>query len=270
MIVESNGQKYYIDKKLIQQLSKITVQKLKKKDNNKLILMCGETGVGKSALSFQCSGYLDPNFNIDNISYTNEETQHNIKTIHNAALVFDEAFRGVSSRNTMNKQQKKLLEIFFEIRQLNQVIFLNSPSFFRLDEAIAVELSDILIYVYKLKNGHRAWKLFNKRRKNMLYYRAKKKYKSYNLVYCSLKGKFPKTYVINEKQYRKRKFDSLFGKSDLTIPDSETNKESIYLKCLKDKHKTYVKVAKVLAKYDLIINKSTIRDKILRNPAFSS
>jgi len=212
MIVEhkKTGAKFFATDRLYRALSRSHVSELKKRDNNKIFIVCGETGIGKSVFTNQCCAIVDPNFDLKNIQFTTDEMIDYLSLLKNSAISFDESFRGASSRNTMNKSQKKILEMLYEVRQLNQVIFFVAPSFFRLDEAIALELSDGLFYVYKQKGGRRGWKFFNRKQKEQLYrIGTKKGSKNYNAVYTKFKGNFPNNYVVDEAEYRKKKFDSL-------------------------------------------------------------
>ncbi len=273
MIHTSNGQKFYVNDKLNAQLQKFTVDQLKKKDNNKLFLVCGDTGIGKSAFTFQMSSVIDPDFGLKNIQFTTAQMQEGLKTLPNQAVVFDEAFRGASGRNTMNKTQKQLLQMLYEIRQLNQCVFLVSPSFFRLDEAIAVELADAMFYIYKIRNSkRRAFRVFNNKKKNMLYYRAKKYKKSYALVKSLFNGTFPKTYVVDDMEYRKRKFESLVAMEN---PLSEHKQKVVReLKEREAKLWTYVvktagsygKAAKAIKAHGIDLTKARIHDKIREHP----
>ncbi len=271
---ESNGQRFYVDKKLFETLSKFKVENLKKKDNNKIFLVCGDTGVGKSGFSFQASAIIDKNFSMKNISFTNKQFKENLKNNINAANVHDEAFRGASSRNVMSKGQKGLLENLYEIRQLNQAIFLNSPSFFRLDEAIAVELSDAMFYIYKLANGRRAFKVYNKKKKENLYYRAKRYKKSYEIVYTGFKGLFSDNYVVNEVEYRKRKFEATMtdevnevkkDKNEDKINEMKETEAKLYAGLVKATG-SYGNTKKLLKEIGLDINKGRIHDKIAPRP----
>ncbi len=224
MIVESNGIKFGMDNRLYNQLQSFTIKALKKKDNNKIFLVCGDTGIGKSAFTNQMGAVCDPKFSLKNIQFTIEEMKDGLRSLINQSVIFDEAFRGASGRSTMSKGQKELLQMLYEIRQLNQIIFLVAPSFFRLDEAIAVELADGMFYVYKTRDNRRAFRMFNKKKMVDLYYKAKKVRKSYALIPTMVNGRFPDTYVVNEQQYRRKKFKSLhYGKDN--IEDKTTNKE---------------------------------------------
>ena len=274
MIHNSNGHDFFVNDKLFEAMQKFTTKRMKKKDNNKIFLFCGDTGVGKSSFAFQLASVLDPKFSIDNIHFTVDEMKEALKTRVNRVVIFDEAFRGASGRNVMGKDQKELLQMFYEIRQLNQIVFLISPSFFRLDEAIAVELSDIMFYVHKSKSGRRSFRVFNNKKKNKLYYRAKKGQKSYRLVPTMFNGNFPNTYVVAEDEYRQKKLDSLFKKKASTLGSP---KKDNYHERLKDreprlwatlvKHAgSYGEAVRLAKEAGIVITRSTIHEKIAEKP----
>ncbi len=269
MIYNFKGIEFHVDNGLYRQLEKVKVKNLKKKDNHKLILVCGHPGVGKSVLTMQMAAVADDKFSVENMAFTKNQMTQKLKTKPGSALIFDEAFRGISSRNTMDKEQKALLQMLYEIRQLNQCIFFATPSFFRLDEAVAVELADALVYVYKSGKSRR-FKFFNKRKKDQLYYKAKK-FKSYGLVGTGLRGKFYNHYVIPEDLYRRQKFESLFGKlddSDKGDPRVEKARyrEAQLFAALVKVGGSYGKAIKLAKLANLTLDKSTIHGKIARYP----
>ncbi len=267
MKVKSNGTTFGMHDRLYKQLLKFTTEQMKKKDNNKIFLVCGDTGVGKSAFAFQCCAVIDKAFGLNSIKYTNSEMQNGLRNMQNRAIVFDEAFRGMSGRNVMQKQQKKILEMLYEIRQLNQVVFLLAPSFFRLDEAISYELADALFLIKKMKSGKRMFKIFNKKKKNQLFDLSKKlRKKSYNLVPSYFKGYFPKTYVVDEEVYRKNKFDSLHGDKEDTKGRDNDQREARLLRALHDLLGSYGKVSKHIRKHGIILVPGSIFNKMQALP----
>lgn len=274
MIIERKGTKYSMDKRLYEEMQKFTLENLKKKDKNKLFLVCGSPGAGKSAFGFQMASMLDKDFSLDEVGFTSKEFKDILFKKRNRAVVFDEAFRGMSGRNTLGKEQKELMQSLMEIRQLNQVVFLISPSFFRLDEAIAVELSDALFYIYERKDGQRIFKVFNRNKKEQLYYKAKKYKKSYNIIHTNMNGMFhSKTYVINEEKYREQKYKSLFGIKDKAKEiikkghgyDKE-DRELRLLAAIVNREGSYGEAGKLLAKFGVELDKSGIHSKIARKP----
>lgn len=269
MIHHTKFKDFYVANNLYKQMIKFHVKRLKKKDNNRLFLVVGDTGIGKSAFANQMASIVDPDFTEKNIQFTNAQMIEGLRTLHNKSVIFDEAFRGASGRNVMSKDQKKILEMFYEIRQLNQCVFLCAPSFFRLDEAIAVELSDAMFHIYKSKNGRRGFRMFNKKKKYHLYYKGKRMGKSYTLVPSMFNGNFPNTYVVDEKIYRKRKFDSLYGEE--AIPESKIDTQmrkerDVAVQSLRDVTGSIRNAVKAMDEHGGGLKKSRVQEICAQNP----
>jgi hypothetical protein len=96
-----------------------------------------------------------------------------------------------------------------EIRQKNLFIFIVLPTFFDLDRYVALWRSRALIHIYTGKSFERGYFMFfNTERKKDLYIYGKKTY-SYKMPKANFFGRFPKGYMVNEAEYRKKKLDSL-------------------------------------------------------------
>lgn len=280
--VTRSGITYSVDRKLYNQIIKFNVKELKRTDEYKIFLVCGSGGSGKSAFANQMAALLDENFSSENLGFTTAQFKSIILSKPNSALSFDEAYRGISGRNTLGKEQKELLQKFYEIRQLNQVIFLCTPSFFRLDEAIGVEISDGLFYIYKRKTkGSKKgakkrvfYKYFNKKKKERLYYAAKKGKKNYGLVHTNFRGVVSTdTYVMPEQEYRKKKIESLYnveiigdskGK-DKKVTDFYKDREARLWGLVVNLSGSYSKASAQSKTVGIDVTKGTIQSKIAQN-----
>lgn len=268
VVVQRGDVKFSVDKRLYASIIKYNIENLKKEDSFKIFLVCGLGGSGKSAFANQMCALLDPKFNIDHVGFTTPQFRGILMKKLNSAVTFDEAYRGISGRNTLGKEQKKLLRMFYEIRQFNQCIFLCTGSFFRLDEAYAVELSDgmFLIYKRKRKDGRieRCYKFFNRKKKSKLYYLAKKLGKNYNLVQSTFKGKVTtNTYIIPDAIYRKKKLDSITESDeediDQPIEDKYRDRFALLSKKLADDFNFgYTMQESLLKSYNLPLTESVI------------
>lgn len=262
---------FFMEDKLRKQMQSISVEELKRKDNNKIIIVVGDTGIGKSAFTNQLAAVADPNFSLENIQFTTEEMKNALKTMRNRVIIFDEAFRGASGRSVMGKQQKELLQMLYEIRQLNQLVFLVAPSFFRLDEAIAVELSDALFHISKTGKGRRAFRMFNRKKKDKLYYAGKRGKKSYTLVPSMFNGVFPDTYVVDTDDYRKKKFDSLYSNDSVSKVLSKTEEKfrsqrDNVVSYVHNQEKSYRTTQKTLKNMGMPLSLSRIHEITTPNP----
>lgn len=191
-----------------------TAKVLIRKDWDFLFLVDGVEGSGKSVLSFQCAKYCDPTFCIERVTFTPKEFREAIlKANKYEAVVFDEAFRGLSSRATMTQINRLIVSMLAEIRQKNLFVFIVMPTFFDLDKNVALWRSRALLHVYTGENFERGYfAFFNRNKKTELYVNGKKYY-SYSKPKSNFTGRFTNHYPIDEGQYRRKKYHSLKGYS---------------------------------------------------------
>jgi len=243
---------YYIDERLKRKWDRLRDGKLKKKDEDRVYLIDGMERLGKSVFGFQQAKYLDPTFNIDRICFTPDEFLNQIKTAPDGSVVFfDEAFRGFSSKSALSRINKSLVQAMMEIGQRNLIIFIVLPTFFLLEMYMATIRSHVLFHIYKTKRGKRAWRLYTKREKALLYQVGRKKGFSYSIPRVRVWGDFFNIYAIDEKKYRKKKLESLTGSTEEEVDIMDSR--------FQDK---YYKLVSIFLKY----NKLSLRqaEKILR------
>jgi hypothetical protein len=85
-------------------------------------------------------------------------------------IIFDEAFRGMSSKGVLSKENKIMSQTLMEMGQSNLVLWIVSPSFFLLELYPAMLRSNALFHVKKDKNSSkRMVRIFNFRKKAQLY-----------------------------------------------------------------------------------------------------
>lgn len=201
---------YYIDRRIVEKWDKIRGGKLIKKDEDRVYLVDGRERSGKSVFSIQQAKYLDPTFNLSRVCFTPDEFLNAIRTApQGSAIVFDEAFRGLSSKGTQSKVNKKIVQAMMEMGQRNLIVFIVLPTFFLLELYAAVLRSNCLFHVYKDKKGHRRFRLYNYQKKSFLYKVGKKKGFSYAYPKVKHRDRFFNKYAIDEQSYRKRKAESL-------------------------------------------------------------
>lgn len=214
-IVNANGISYFIEDDLKKRWDKIKNGQLIKKDEDRAYIVDGREGTGKSVFTFQQASYLDPTFskNIkERICFTPESFLKAIRTApRGSVIVFDEAFRGLSSRAALSKVNKQIIQALMEMRQRNLIIFIVLPSFFLLDIYPAMLRSNCLFHIYKgKKTGRRGYlRAYNYKKKATLYQIGLKKGWSYGKPYIKKSGRFYGKYTIDEQLYRKMKYDAL-------------------------------------------------------------
>lgn len=85
-------------------------------------------------------------------------------------IIFDEAFRGMSNKGVLSKENKKVVQALMEMGQNNLVLWIVSPSFFLLELYPAVLRTNALFHVKKdKKSNKRVVRIFNYKKKAKLY-----------------------------------------------------------------------------------------------------
>lgn len=181
---------------------------------------------GKSVLTQQMAYYCsDGNFSVDDIVFTGHDFRERVlQSKPYSAIVFDEAFRGLSARGSMTDTNKMLLGLLNEIRQKRLFVFIVLPSVWDLDKYVTMHRSMGLIHVHTVKkkkpNGE-----FERERGHFRFYNQSKL--RYLLGNSTAKYVYPKTvsffgtykpfYVVDEEEYRVKKGEALgmVGVSDV-------------------------------------------------------
>lgn len=175
-----------------------------KKNNDFILLICGDEGSGKSALAGNCMEYVS----FGNFDPVKEVIGHDIddaydkieKSEKGSRLMFDEGNVFFLSTEVMKKEQRELHKIFSIFRQRNLFVTICLPSFFRMGSYFSVDRSKILLRTY-LKNGKRGNFAFYSRKRKDLLYRIGKKDHNYNSVRPNWRAKFTRCEKLEDKEY---------------------------------------------------------------------
>lgn len=208
VIVEVGKDKWAMDGYLHQNL--LVAKELLEKDWDMPFVVDGVEGGGKSVLAMQCCKFMDETFDLDRICWKPEEFLEKIANAKNkTALMYDEAYGGLSSRGSMTETNRVIVSTLAEIRQKNLFVIFVLPTFFDLDRNIALWRTRALIHVYtddKLQRGR--FMFFNYKKKITLFQMGKKFY-DYRKPPADFIGRFTNKYVVNEDEYRTRKHKAL-------------------------------------------------------------
>jgi len=213
---------YYIPPEIKQQLdnSKKIVMKA---DQDRIFIITGREGSGKSWLAMQLAAYLDNTFCLDDVCFDSDSFGKRIRHVNKLkAIVYDEAFTGLSSKGALSKENKKLIKILIECRQRNLFLFIVLPSIFILDRYITLFRSHSLFNVAISRKDYknRYYKVYNYQNKHKLYILGQK-YMSYSKPKIWKKyrfyGKLPES--IDKEEYQKKKTDSFKEKAVAEAPE---------------------------------------------------
>ncbi len=200
---------YHIDKNLRKKWDKLREGELIKQDDDKVYIVDGRERGGKSTFTIQQAKYLYPKFNIDGVCFTSEQFLYQIRNApKGSVIIFDEAFRGLSSKASQSKINKKIVEAMMEMGQRNLIVFIVLPTFFLLEIYAAVLRSNTLFHIYKDKSGRRKFRIYNFKEKSILYRVGKKKGFDYSYPRVKIRGNYFKPFPIDKKTYDKKKLNT--------------------------------------------------------------
>lgn len=208
MIVNAGDKSYYMKENLVSALNKIK-KKVVGKDADYVMAVDGNEGSGKSVFAMQVGKYLDNSLSIEDICMNPSEFKKRIETApKNKCLIFDEAFNGLSSRQSLSAVNKILVSKMMMMRQKNLFVIIVLPTFFLLDRYVSLFRSRVLFHIYENKENH-FWLGFNQKNKKLLYLLGRKSMSYTKPRIWNFKGMFRGKYIINEQEYRKKKLKAL-------------------------------------------------------------
>lgn len=264
-ILDGEEKQFYMDNKLSMQIDKKVIPKVLKKDNDGVYIIDGEERAGKSVFAMQLAKKFDPTFCIERTCFSPTEfTKAVINATKGQAVVFDEAFTGLSSRGSLTEVNKLLVSLMMEMGQKNLFIIIVMPTFFLLDKYVALWRAQGLFHVYNRKGKRGYWLFFNKKNKKKLYLMGRKTY-DYSFPRCHFRGRFLDRYTINEQQYREKKRDALNKKSRSTrVAHYMTQRDAMIGIMSKDFNLSQEEISNLLNKHKVEITQERI-SQILSN-----
>lgn len=272
-VVNVGGIDYHIDNKLKTRWDKINNGQLAKEDDDKVFIVDGRERSGKSVFCIQQACYIDPTLVgcLSRICFTAEEFVKAIRETRSndnetKCIVFDEAFRGLASRSTMSKTNKKIVQALMEVGQKNLVLWIVLPSFFMLDLYPAMLRSEALFHIKKDKQTkRRSFSVYSRKKKGKLYQIGIKKGWTYAIP-TRFNGRFSKKFPGGDKfknMYLKKKMKSLEdSEQDMNKVEYESRyqqQRDILIYMLLEREKLSLeKGARVLKEYGIDITKQNV------------
>lgn len=222
---------FYIDGILKNNLD--LIKKNIKKDWDYLFIIDGEVGSGKSVfaqlLAWYCS---DGDFSLDQICFDPKQfKQAVLKAKKYQAIIFDEAFRGLSARAAMTQTNRIIVSMLQEIRQKNLFVFVVLPSIWDVDRYVSLHRCKGLFHVHTDERKYRGFFKFYKREKIMWLLGNSHKMRYKYPAAPQFKGRFTHFYPLGEEEYKKKKSESL---GDYGYEENKENKESLSAKYWKE------------------------------------
>lgn len=210
---------YYMDDRLKKNIDEKVIPDLKKRDKDIVLLFDGHEGVGKTTLGLQVGKYIDPTLDLSRIVFNAEDFRGAIlKAEQGQVVIYDEAFTGLSARSSLSGVNKILVSLMMQMRQKNLCVIIILPTFFLLDKYVALFRSKALIYVYETGGNRGYFRIYNQKRKKLLYLFGSKTYNyspkiGKKKLFTRFRGRFYGVFALGdeeeEKEYRKKKMKAL-------------------------------------------------------------
>jgi len=250
--VTVKGQEYYLDGILKVNLD--LTKRVIKQDWDFLFVIDGIEGGGKSIFTQQVAHYVTGgNIKVEHITYSPKDFRKKVLSAPKyGAVVYDEAFRGMSARAAMTQTNRMLMGMLQEIRQKNLFIFIVLPSIWDLDKYVALHRCAGLFHITVTEKRERGFfKFYNKGQITNLLRDYKLRYKyPYSPKF---KGRFTKYSPMNKEEYLLKKGEAL-GHYDYGEAEASQS-----VKALK-----YSKENKILIKFlqEVGVSRQEIGDRI--------
>lgn len=236
---------YYMDGKLAENLSGIVPYLDKGFDSFGIVSGSNRTGVGKTTVSFQVGHFISwliaggemdlrrheetgkfirpnilklPNkpvrFSLNNVVFSPKELMKVARTLpKRSVIIYDEGRQGVDSRNVMTALNRELEEFFQVCRVYGHVFIVVIPNAFKLHEDYFVSRADWLLDAYLVDQCKRGnFRFWDRDGKESLYVFGKKLLsasRKYKVEMPNFFGVFSKQFILNEKDYHKKKLKAL-------------------------------------------------------------
>jgi len=261
--IQGTDKQYYMNATLAANLDILKKAVAKKWDG--FIMIDGIEGSAKTTLASTIAYYLDNNYNLDNVVFTQDQFNETVDNARPGTVIhWDEFIFGGLSTEALNKVQNMLIKKITTIRKKRLYILLVMPWFFMMRPYFAIGRSRCLIHTYTPDGITRGvFKFYSFIKKQKLYHTGKKEYQYYTKP--DFIGNFTDTFgrFWNEKDY-----DSKKEKAIKELTKEQDKKKDIWkprvitlLRYIKENH-SYSQIGKILKMskgqiQDLVVNSSS-------------
>lgn len=238
------------------------------KDWDRVFIIDGVEGSGKSLLGLQLGKYLDPTLNLDRVTFSGEEFGKAInKAEKGQCIIFDEGFNGLASSSATSKMNKFIIRKLMECRQKNLFVIIILPTIFLLQKYAGIFRSKALFHVFVSRRGDRGnYRVYNEKNKKILFLTGIKLY-SYAKPHLNRTYNFRGKYPLDEKAYRKKKLNSLVYEPEEEKIDKYMVRFGIVVRLLKQKYNVpYTQLETILKDNKMELANTNIAKIVRRLP----
>lgn len=166
---------------------------------------------GKSTLGQTLAWILSKGkLTINNFARNGSDALERLKTMPDGSILFiDEASILFSATDHAQQEQRQLIKVMQVVRQKRMIFILICPSFFKLNQYIAVSRTRFLVHVYAKGFERGRFTYFSEKKKKILYPEGKKRFGSYRNPHCDFIGTFSDFKLPFEEEYQSFKKDTM-------------------------------------------------------------
>jgi energy-coupling factor transporter ATP-binding protein EcfA2 len=129
------------------------IHKNLEKFNDKVIVIVGREGSGKSTIANHLCAIMDESYEMSRNCFSPREFIHNLRIVDILkAINIDEGAIGLYSRESMNIDNRNMVKTFMVIRRKSLFVTVCIPDYSSLDSYIRNHRTSLLIYI--MKRGH--------------------------------------------------------------------------------------------------------------------
>lgn len=198
----------YLDGKLLKVLEgnrKIVMTS----DTIERMIIFGDSGTGKSTIASQIAKFYDNTFTEERMCQSEVQFREQLEKMgKHQAIVIDEAFESLNSKESIKKAQILLTNLLQIIRQKNIFLIIVLPALWDLNKSVALSGSNWCMRTYTRLGKRGFFEAWNKDRKRELYIRGKALH-NHKAVRPNFRGRFTKFMPINVEVYKQMKLDNL-------------------------------------------------------------
>jgi len=239
---------FYISNLLKQNYDKI-INVCLEKNMSWVQVVDGRSGLGKTTLSMQNACYFakkvaewknkheplkngeehKPNFTLDDVCFTPQQFIDRVKMAKKGDVIIMDEGMILSNRSAMSQYNRAVVFLMSAIRSKQIFIIFNINSIFDLDRNLAIFRADMLIHVYaeqdKFGDRGRYYVVPSAKGKLKNLYIQGKKYYSYVKARPAFNDKFSGWFPFDDKEYERRKQQSIEEFSNKEKPQSSIRLE---------------------------------------------
>lgn len=249
MITNFDGVAYKMSKHWVNNLD-VYIDGVMNKNTSAVFLFDGRSGMGKTTLSFQTSGYIangvaeikskeqgkevKPKFGLDDVCWTPDEFIEKLKNAERGDIVILDESMILSNRSSMSEMNKAIIIMMSMIRSKQIFVIFNANSIFDLDKNLPLHRADVLLHLYAQDDR------FATRGNYMIFpsahgilkrlYITGKKFYDYSGASAVIRDNFPNKFLLDEKEYDKRKTESIntyFEKDNVTGTKTKHSRDNL-------------------------------------------